>query len=264
MGQNAAVVGGGWHAAQGADRAYRSGLWRVRRRAGAGRRRFLSWSRDITLRLWSADGTPLTVLAGHTDVVVGALALADGRFLSWAADKTLRLWSADGTPLTVLAGHTDVVVGALALADGRFLSWAADKTLRLWSADGTPLTVLAGHTDVVTGALALADGASCRGHRITRCGCGRRMARRSGCWPGIRIMSLARWRWLTGASCRGHGITRCGCGIPMQHSSSRSPAPESSAISPLRNGRRSGCPMRNQPVRNSRGSDWGGSGDASQ
>jgi hypothetical protein len=38
-------------------------------------------------------------LRGHRDEVWGALELRDGRLLSWSKDKTLRLWVADGTPL---------------------------------------------------------------------------------------------------------------------------------------------------------------------
>jgi hypothetical protein len=120
--------------------------------------RFLSWSDDNTLRLWSGDGTPLAVLVGHTSRVTGAMMLDDGRFLSWSDDNTLRLWSGDGTPLAVLVGHTNRVSGALALDDGRFLSWSDDNTLRLWSGDGAPLATLTGHTDFVSGALALDDG----------------------------------------------------------------------------------------------------------
>jgi hypothetical protein len=120
--------------------------------------RFLSWSYDGTLRLWGADGTPGPVLNGHTIPVFGALALDDGRFLSWSVDGTLRLWGTDGSLGPVLSGHTSVVQEVLALADGRFLSWGDDRTLRLWEADGTPGPVLQGHTADVWGALQLRDG----------------------------------------------------------------------------------------------------------
>ena len=56
--------------------------------------------------------------------VEGALELASGRLLSWSEDGSLRVWSAHGTPLAALAGHTGGVYGALALADGRLLSWS--------------------------------------------------------------------------------------------------------------------------------------------
>jgi WD40 repeat protein len=94
--------------------------------------RLLSWSWDDTLRLWSAQGEPLTALSGHTGTVYGALELADGRLLSWSDDNTLRLWSAAGEAVAVLSGHTSDVDGALELSDGRLLSWSDDGTLRLW------------------------------------------------------------------------------------------------------------------------------------
>jgi WD40 repeat protein len=74
--------------------------------------------------------------------VYGALALADGRLLSRSWDKTLRLWTAQGEPLSVLRGHENGVSGALALADGRLLSWSTDNTLRLWTAQGDAVGVL--------------------------------------------------------------------------------------------------------------------------
>ena len=157
--------------------------------------RLLSWSKDGTLRLWSAQGEALGVLAGHTSSVNGALVLADGRLLSWSGDGTLRLWGAQGDALGVVAGlvyralvladgrllslsrdstlqlwsdqakalgallgHTSSVNGVLELADGRLLSWSRDGTLRLWSAKGESLSVLAGHTDVINGVIELADG----------------------------------------------------------------------------------------------------------
>ena len=99
----------------------------------------LGTSSDNTLRLWGADGAPLATLNGHTSIVTGALATADGRFLSWSWDNTLRLWGADGAPLATLKGHAHEVLGALATADGRFLSWDSRGTYRLWENDGSAL-----------------------------------------------------------------------------------------------------------------------------
>ena len=76
--------------------------------------RLLSWSDfDGTLRLWAADGAPLSELKGHSDRVRGATALSDGRLLSWGDDGTLRLWAADGAFeslwLWPYAGVTEVI-----------------------------------------------------------------------------------------------------------------------------------------------------------
>ena len=48
----------------------------------------LSWSRDKTLRIWSAKtGECLSELKGHKGHVYGAKVLSDGRILSWSGDK---------------------------------------------------------------------------------------------------------------------------------------------------------------------------------
>ena len=125
--------------------------------------RILSWSNDMTLRIWDVQsGRCFKVLEGHYDSVEGALALNDGRILSWSDDnKTLRLWDGQsGQCLKVLEGHSDSVKGALALKEGRILSWSDDGTLRLWDGQsGQCLKVLKGHfISRVGGALALNDG----------------------------------------------------------------------------------------------------------
>ena len=128
--------------------------------------RLLSWSRDGTLRLWTAQGRQLKVLEGHAYGVRGALELRGGRLLSWAGDHTLRLWTADGQLLCELCGHTDAVTGAAELRDGRLLSWAGelhlvercDSTLCLWTGDGQLLQVLERHTNWAWERLELRDG----------------------------------------------------------------------------------------------------------
>ena len=82
---------------------------------------------------------------GRTDGVAGALELRDGRLLSWSKDSTLRLWTADGQSLRVFEGHTGGVTGAVELGNGRLLCWSwDDRTLRLWTADGQSLRVFEG------------------------------------------------------------------------------------------------------------------------
>ena len=117
----------------------------------------LSWSRDRTLRKWSADGILVRVLEGHEGSVVGALALPNDQTLSWSHDNTLRMWHSDGD-CQVLQGHADWILGARRLSDGRILSWSHDATLGLWNTDGTLQTSLEGHIGSVTGALELRDG----------------------------------------------------------------------------------------------------------
>lgn len=119
--------------------------------------RILSWSGDGTLRLWAANGEPLTELVGHTSSVSGAIALSDECILSWSGDETLRLWDTNRESLAVCIGHNGRIYGAIPLSDKRFLSWAEDKTLRLWSANGKSLAACVGHKGRVYGAIVLSD-----------------------------------------------------------------------------------------------------------
>jgi WD40 repeat protein len=125
--------------------------------------RILSWSLDLTLRIWNADGTPTAILRGHDEDIIGASELADARILSWSKDGTLRLWRRDGQPSTVpLRGHGAPVLGAVALSSlsgGRILSWSEDTWLRLWNADGTASgKPMIGHEERIIGADVLWDG----------------------------------------------------------------------------------------------------------
>ncbi|KNC53339.1 uncharacterized protein AMSG_08839 [Thecamonas trahens ATCC 50062] len=166
----------------------------------------VSWSRDRTIRVWhaaddgtgamryTADGASCEVLEGHTDGVLGVIALpsADGQLpvlISWSDDKTIRVWhvaddgtgamryTADRTFCEVLEGHISRVLGVIALpsADGQLpvlVSWSEDKTIRVWhpvddgtgamryTADSASCEVLEGHTNHAEGVIALpsADG----------------------------------------------------------------------------------------------------------
>ena len=133
--------------------------------------RIISWSKDLTLRLWDGEtGAPLAVLEGHTSFIRTVLLLPNGRIVSCpeGEDHTLRLWDPQtGTPLAVLEGHTTAVKGARLLSDGRILSWSdapwpqslGGGTLCLWDGQtGAPLSVLKGHTGTINGASLLPDG----------------------------------------------------------------------------------------------------------
>lgn len=82
----------------------------------------------------------MSVLDGHTDGVVGALAFPDGStIVSWSRDSSLRLWdAATGACLRVLQGHSGGVDGALLLNDGRsIVSWCkADFAVCVWGVRG--------------------------------------------------------------------------------------------------------------------------------
>lgn len=122
--------------------------------------KILSWSNDMTLRVWELSGACHAVLGGHRNWVSGALALSDGRILSWSGDRTLRIWdSASGQCIAVLDGHTDELNGVQLIPHDRIVSWSRDRTLRIWdSMTGGCTAVLKGHTCGVQGVKVLPDG----------------------------------------------------------------------------------------------------------
>ena len=80
----------------------------------AGRADWL-WLRNPRRVAHAAPDPCLRVLEGHEAEVHGARVLADGRILSWSRDGTLRLWTADGAALAALEGHAGSVLGAMVL-----------------------------------------------------------------------------------------------------------------------------------------------------
>jgi formylglycine-generating enzyme required for sulfatase activity len=98
-----------------------------------------SGSRDKTVRLWQADGTPGRVVRGHRDKVWSVAWSPDARWLASAShDTTVRLWQADGSLGPVLEGHTQGVATVAWSPDGQRLASAASDGVRFWQADGKP------------------------------------------------------------------------------------------------------------------------------
>ena len=123
--------------------------------------RFLSWSRDGSMRVWDArNHEVLHVLAGHDGTVEGVLELEGGWVVSRASDSVLRCWDTrTGRIVATMADHAQAIRGMCLLADGQVLSWSRDATLRVWAPlSGRQARVLAGHRGAVTGARVLADG----------------------------------------------------------------------------------------------------------
>jgi WD40 repeat protein/predicted Ser/Thr protein kinase len=104
-------------------------------------RRFVSASRDRTVRLWdAATGECLRVFEGHTDEVLAVAFHPNGkRIASAGRDRAIWLWNpASDQEVARLPGHTNYVWSLAFSPDGETLiSGSGDFTIRLW--DTSPL-----------------------------------------------------------------------------------------------------------------------------
>ncbi|MEG3917697.1 AAA-like domain-containing protein [Microcoleus sp. T3_A4] len=87
-----------------------------------------------TARIWSKDGTPLSILK-HTSGLTNISFSPDSQMLlSASTDKMVRLWNIDGTLLKTLKGNNDAVWSASFSPDGKAIATAsADGTVMLWN-----------------------------------------------------------------------------------------------------------------------------------
>ncbi|MEG4117710.1 AAA-like domain-containing protein [Microcoleus sp. N9_B4] len=87
-----------------------------------------------TARIWSKDGTPLSIFK-HTSGVTNISFSPDSQMLlSASTDKMVRLWNIDGTLLKTLKGNKDAVWSASFSPDGKAIASAsADGTVMLWN-----------------------------------------------------------------------------------------------------------------------------------
>ncbi|MEG4571284.1 AAA-like domain-containing protein [Microcoleus sp. N3A4] len=87
-----------------------------------------------TARIWSKDGTPLSILK-HTSGLTNISFSPDSQMLlSASTDKMVRLWNIDGTSIGTLKGNKDAVWSASFSPDGKAIASAsADGTVMLWN-----------------------------------------------------------------------------------------------------------------------------------
>ena len=99
-----------------------------------------SASADKTARVWSlTDGSCITDLFGHTDVVLGVVFLGSSstpgmHLATSSSDCTVRTWEVEsGKCLAELRGHSEAVSGiAYSTESSALASVSDDKTLRVW------------------------------------------------------------------------------------------------------------------------------------
>ena len=89
---------------------------------------------DRTVRVWDArTGALVTVLRGHSDLVMDVAFSADGTELASASyDKTVRVWELATGNHRVLRGHTGAVDHLEWRDDKHLVTGAHDGTVRLW------------------------------------------------------------------------------------------------------------------------------------
>jgi WD40 repeat protein len=95
---------------------------------------------DRTVRVWDAQGNSVTVLRGHTDLVMDVAFSPDGTQLaSVSYDRTIRIWELATGRHRVLRGHLHAVDRVAWRSPTEVVTASYDGTLRLWPVpDTTP------------------------------------------------------------------------------------------------------------------------------
>jgi WD40 repeat protein len=88
---------------------------------------------DRTVRIWDSEGKLLSVLRGHSDLVMDVAFGPDGRQLASASyDKTLRIWELATGRYRVMRGHTRAVDRVVWRNQTEVVTGSYDGTIRLW------------------------------------------------------------------------------------------------------------------------------------
>jgi len=90
---------------------------------------------DRTVRLWDAKGQLVSVLRGHSDLVMDVAFSPDGSQLASASyDKTVRVWELATGRYRVLRGHTRAVDRVAWRSSSQLVTGSYDGTVRIWPA----------------------------------------------------------------------------------------------------------------------------------
>lgn len=121
--------------------------------------RLVSGSRDHTAIVWDENGSIVSRLVGHTDVV-SAVAVGNRRgelVATASADMTLKMWRVNGEIAkllwTVKAHDKDINCTFFTPNDKTIVTVSQDKTLKLWKVeDGSLIATFKGHRRGIWGA----------------------------------------------------------------------------------------------------------------
>jgi len=88
---------------------------------------------DRTVRLWSSDGKLVSVLRGHSDLVMDVAFSPNGTQLASASyDKTVRIWELATGRYRVMRGHTRAVDRVVWRTQNEVVTGSYDGTIRIW------------------------------------------------------------------------------------------------------------------------------------
>ncbi|QRK10606.1 CHAT domain-containing protein [Archangium violaceum] len=116
---------------------------------------------ESTVGVWTADGSLVTRLPGHSRAVTLATLSPDCQRIITASDEgSAWVWKADGTRVARIDPHGVRMLSAAFSADGEYLvTGSENEAARLWASDGTLVAVLGGHRGPVRSVAFSPDGA---------------------------------------------------------------------------------------------------------